>query len=92
MDAEKTFRVYAEPEEAARLCNYITLDPLCASKEAYKLGYELFGGDRSMDVFYRQMRGLTCVYLLGFLSGSRAIRTRNKQKKHHNISANLDKP
>lgn len=85
MDAEKTFRLYAKPEEAASLCKFATLEFACACDEAYKLGYRLFGlSDLHENEYFRQMQGLSCVYLLGFLSGSRAIRARNKVKNHLN--------
>lgn len=79
MECYENFKVRCDNEETIRIQGQV---PISVMKQAYECYMEAYKDHMktSNEVLWLQHCALTSVYMLGFLSGSRAIRERQKAK------------
>ena len=79
MECYENFKVRCDNEEAIRIQDQVTISVM---QQVHKCYCEAYKGHMktSNEILWLQHCALTSVYMLGFLSGSRAIRERLKAK------------
>ena len=73
MESHENFSCRCNIDEAIRLSDIATVDILERARLCYRDAYR---SDCSEDVQWRCSRSLLSVYIMGFLSGARAVRER----------------
>lgn len=79
MDLYENFKTRGESKEAIEIFKHATIDIMQDSYDCYCEAYKACKEDSSY--IWKQHSALSAVYLLGFISGARAIRERSRTKK-----------
>lgn len=77
MEYSENFGARCNIEEAVRISDYLTVDVSMFAVDCYTNAFYNAKG----ETLWKQHRGLDAVYMLGFISGCRAIREKQKVKR-----------
>lgn len=77
MEYSENFDARCGIKEAVHLSDYLTVDVSMLATDCYANAFYNAKG----ETLRKQHRGLDAVYMLGFISGCRAIRERQKVKR-----------
>mgnify|MGYP006992793164 CR=1 FL=1 len=77
MEYSENLHTRCNIEEAVRISDHLTFDVSMLAVDCYTDAFYSVKG----ETFWKQRKGLDAVYMLGFISGCRAIRERQKVKR-----------
>ncbi len=77
MEFGENFEIRCNIEEAVRISDHLTFDVGMLAVDCYTDAFYKAKG----EILWKQRKGLDAVYMLGFISGARAIRERQKAKR-----------
>lgn len=77
MEYGENFNTRCNIEEAVQISDYLTFDVGMLAVDCYTDAFYNAKG----ETLWKQRKGLDAVYMLGFISGARAIRERQKAKQ-----------
>lgn len=83
VDLYENFKTRGEITEAMAICEHATIGVMHDSYNCYCKAYEAC--KRDDDRIWKQNKALSAVYMLGFISGARAVRERRSAKKRLEI-------
>ncbi|MDE6470132.1 MAG: hypothetical protein K2L19_03835 [Eubacterium sp.] len=79
MESGKNFKPHISAEDAINICyKYATTGVMYDAYDCYCKAYDQCKPDN--DIIWKQHSGLAVVYIMGFISGSRAVRERKRNK------------
>lgn len=78
MEFSENFHTRCTKEEAFNISKHLTVDVNATIIECYVNAFENVNND---DINWKMHCALAAVYMLGFISGARAIRERQKEKR-----------
>lgn len=80
MDAYENFRPRYSIEEIEHIAGQATIEIGIIARECYTEAYKNQSLIHKSDITWNQHCALASVYMLGFLSGARAVRERKRKK------------